>query len=164
MIVVADTGPLRYLILIGHVQILGQIFDRVLMPDAVARELSHERTPELVKTWMVRPPDWLKVCSPPYEDVLGLDHLDEGEYQAIALARQFAVRLLLMDDVDGRIAAQSLGLGVLGTVGILERAAELKLLDFTDSFAKLEETNFHMSDAFRRFIRDRHTLGGKPKK
>lgn len=162
MIVVADTGPLRYLILIGQIQILGDLFHRVLLPEAVARELSHQRTPEALKEWMATPPHWLEVCAPPFPELTGLDHLDEGELQAIALARRSAAPLLLMDDVDGRIAAESLGLGVLGTVGILERAAELSLLDFADSSAKLEETNFHMSSSFRRFIRDRHQLDRKP--
>jgi predicted nucleic acid-binding protein len=155
MIVVADTGPIRYLILIGHVQILGELFHRVLIPESVARELSHERTPEAVKEWMAHPPDWLEVCTPPLE-IPDFDHLDEGELHAIALAQQLAVSLLLMDDVDGRAAAQSLGVGVLGTVGILERAAKSGLLDFARAFEDLERTNFHMAVPFKRFIRERH--------
>ena len=158
MIVVADAGPLRYLVLIDQVRVLGDLFHRILVPEAVARELSHERTPEAVKKWMAAPPNWIEICAPQSLDKIDLDYLDEGELQAIALTLHSAVSLLLMDDADGRIAAESVGLGVLGTIGILERGAEAGLLDFADSFAKLEETNFHMAASFRRVIHERHRL------
>jgi len=158
MIVVADAGPLRYLILIGQIQVLGKLFHRVLMPESVMRELSHQKTPIQVKKWIADLPYWLEVTNAPLPILTGLDHLDEGERDAIALAQKFAVRLLLVDDADARVAADSFGLGVLGTVGILERAAHLGLLSFSDSFAELEKTNFHMSAAFRQRIRERHGL------
>lgn len=34
-LVVADTGPANYLILIGHIDILLVLFDRVILPTAV---------------------------------------------------------------------------------------------------------------------------------
>jgi len=158
MIVVADTGPLRYLVLLDQVHILDALFRHVLVPEAVAAELTHERTPEAVKHWMANPPDWLEVWRSPLPEISGLDHLDPGERQAISLAQLSAVSLLLMDDVDGRAAAKSLGLGALGTVGILERAAESGLLDFALVFKELEQTNFHMAASVRRIIRERHRL------
>ena len=157
MIVVADTGPLRYLVLIGQIQVLGRLFDRVLIPDAVATELANTRTPEPVKQWMARRPDWVEVCAPPPIHLCAPD-LDEGERQAIELARYLKISLILIDDAVGRLEARSCGLGVLGTVGILERAAQLGLLDFAPVFAELEKTNFHMSTSFRQLIRQRHHL------
>ena len=38
-IVVADTGPLRYLVLIGHVEVLPRLFGAVSIPATVADEL-----------------------------------------------------------------------------------------------------------------------------
>ena len=48
MIVIADSTPLNYLILIHQVDLLPQLFDRVLIPPAVFEELQHRETPDLV--------------------------------------------------------------------------------------------------------------------
>jgi predicted nucleic acid-binding protein len=40
MIVVADSGPLHYLILLGHVDFLRRFYGQVLVPEAVAHEPS----------------------------------------------------------------------------------------------------------------------------
>jgi predicted nucleic acid-binding protein len=45
MIVVADSSPLRYLILIEHTHVLPALFGRVLIPPAVSGELNRQRTP-----------------------------------------------------------------------------------------------------------------------
>jgi predicted nucleic acid-binding protein len=42
MIVVADSGPLNYLVLIGAVHVLGPLYDRVLVPQTVADELTND--------------------------------------------------------------------------------------------------------------------------
>jgi len=48
-----------------------------------------------------------------------LQHLGQGEAEAIVLAVEALDALLLMDDRQGRLAAHSLGLNVIGTLGIL---------------------------------------------
>ncbi len=40
-LVVADTGPLHYLVLTGDVALLPKLFERVLAPQAVYEELAH---------------------------------------------------------------------------------------------------------------------------
>jgi predicted nucleic acid-binding protein len=39
-VVIADTSPLNYLVLIGEVDVQAQLYVEVLIPDVVARELS----------------------------------------------------------------------------------------------------------------------------
>ena len=46
MIVVSDTTPPNYLILIDSVHVLPTLFGRVYAPSAVMQELSHPKTPE----------------------------------------------------------------------------------------------------------------------
>jgi hypothetical protein len=48
-IVVADAGPLHYLVLIDCGDVLGKLFDRVLVPFEVRDELLHRRAPQIVK-------------------------------------------------------------------------------------------------------------------
>jgi predicted nucleic acid-binding protein len=39
-LVIADTGPINYLIQIGHIDILPRMFERVALPSAVHAELA----------------------------------------------------------------------------------------------------------------------------
>jgi predicted nucleic acid-binding protein len=61
VIVVADTTPLHYLILLQHADILRELYGRVIVPEAVVHELRAAGAPEAVKQWMARPPLWLEV-------------------------------------------------------------------------------------------------------
>ena len=56
MLVIADTSPLHYLVLIEHPAILPTLFERILIPLAVAEELQRHRTPVPVRAWMASPP------------------------------------------------------------------------------------------------------------
>ena len=58
-VVVADAGPLHYLILVDCAEILPKLFDRVLIPSAVRKELSHCYTPAKVADWMRVSKPWL---------------------------------------------------------------------------------------------------------
>jgi hypothetical protein len=60
MIVVADISPLNYLIRIGAVDVLQPLYTDVLIPQTVAEELKKEKAPDVVKTWIARPPEWLE--------------------------------------------------------------------------------------------------------
>ena len=46
MIVVSDTSPLNYLVLIGAIDVLPQLFGEVYVPPRVMQELQRSRTPE----------------------------------------------------------------------------------------------------------------------
>ncbi len=41
-LVVADTGPVNYLLLIGHLEILPALFDKVILPSIVRDELAKQ--------------------------------------------------------------------------------------------------------------------------
>ncbi|MBV9676240.1 MAG: DUF3368 domain-containing protein [Acidobacteriaceae bacterium] len=142
-LVIADTGPVNYLLLIGHIEILPALFETVILPSAVKRELTHQDTPLSVRRWNVDPPKWVEVrhikSRPP--DVL-LAGLGAGEAEAIILAAELDADLLLMDDRRGVAAALRRGLIVTGTMGLLARAAQRGILDLADAFDKLKRTNF----------------------
>jgi predicted nucleic acid-binding protein len=64
MIVVSDTTPLNYLILIDSAHVLPALFGRVYAPPAVIWELAHPRSPEPVRRWTDSLPEWLTVQEP----------------------------------------------------------------------------------------------------
>jgi predicted nucleic acid-binding protein len=86
MIVVADTSPINYLILIGHIEILPKIYGEVLVPQAVIDELQDRDAPAEVHNWLSAPPSWLRVSSMTFQADPLLDRLDRGERDAILLA------------------------------------------------------------------------------
>jgi len=86
MSVVSNTTPLNYLILIGRVEILRILYERIFIPTAVFDELTSYKAPNFVRDWTLNKPDWLRVHEAP--DIIGspLDEIQIGERQAIVLA------------------------------------------------------------------------------
>ena len=71
----ADTGPINYLVLIGHIGLLPTLFQKVILPSAVQRELDDGETPPSVRDWIANPPVWVEVKETPVRD-LNDDSLD----------------------------------------------------------------------------------------
>lgn len=143
MRVIADASPLHYLVLIEATSILPTLFGRILIPQAVAEELQHPKTPPPVQVWLASPPAWLETYRVDAADTT-LAHLDAGEREAIMLSQEIGADFLLMDDWEGRQEAERRALTVTGTLGVLERAAEQGLLDLPTALARLETTNFYL--------------------
>ena len=140
MIVVSDTSPLNYLVLIGADQVLPSLFGRVLTPPEVLAEMQHAKAPPQVSAWAQNPPPWLEVRSP--QETPSFPGLGPGESAAIALAQQENATALLIDERDGTAVARQLGLVVTGTLAILALAAERGLLSLPAAFADLRQTTF----------------------
>ena len=144
MIVVADTSPLNYLILIGSVDVLAPLYTCVVVPQAVVAELRASRTPAVARAWIAQPPAWLEIMpDPPFDGTLTA--LDPGERAAIALAVSIHASRLLIDDFDGRAEAERRSLRVTGTLGVLAAAHRSGLLDFNAAVAQLSNTSFYLS-------------------
>ena len=142
MVVVSNTTPLNYLILIEAETVLVQLFARVLAPPSVLAELSRPATPLRVRHWIAHPPSWLEVGGGLTNTDPALMTLDEGERDAIGLAEAMDADLLLMDERDGVRVARKRGLTVVGTLGILERAAEQRHIELPVAIERLQQTTF----------------------
>jgi|SRR5687768_3189249 predicted nucleic acid-binding protein len=156
MIVVADAGPLRYLVVIGAVDVLEPLYGRVIIPETVAAELQEAKTPETVRSWIAQPPAWCQIRANPPADPR-LDFLDPGERAAINLALSVGADRLLIDDWKARAEAERCQLHATGTLGVLADAHLAGLLDFETALGQLRCTNFYMSDALVEGLRQRLT-------
>ena len=145
MIVVADTTPINYLILIGEIDVLARLYGRVIIPQAVHEELTRLRTPESVRAWIAQPPDWLEILVPARIPDSALAKLDAGERDAITLAEELCADQLIVDELLGRREAERRGLSVIGTIGVLREASEEGLLDLRIAVERLRQTSFHIS-------------------
>lgn len=157
MIAVADTGPLLYLSLIDQVGLLPQIFEKVLVPQAVADELSHPATPAKASALIENCPAWVEICYVPKIDSSS-SHLDKGEQQAIMLALSTRGAVLLTDDAEARnLATLTANIAASGTIGLLYEAAKNDRIPFTatnfeECMNQLLATNFHRSRSLLKTI------------
>lgn len=145
-VVIADTSPINYLVLIGEIGILPRLYPRVVIPDEVFIELMDEGAPPEVRQWIAHPPDWLEMRTAPGRDPSLMD-LDPGEGAAIALAASENDVLLLIDESAGRLEASRRGIPNTGTLGVLRAAAIENLLDLPTALGRLLTTNFRVSKA-----------------
>jgi predicted nucleic acid-binding protein len=142
-LVISDTTPLNYLILIGQIEVLPKLFGRLIVPPAVIREMLHPKAPPTVSAWAGTLPAWVEVKTP---KVVADLKLDPGETEAIALALEMPRTALLVDDRRGRKAAEERGIFVVGTIAVLDLADEAGLLEFEDAYDLLSATTFHVED------------------
>ena len=142
MIIVSDTTPFRYLIEIDAVDILATLFGQIIIPEAVAGELQHPKTPQKVKNWIQSPPSWLEIRHADLSYFTPLEPIDVGETEAIALALELKADAILIDETDGKEEALRVGLVVLRTLAILENAAIQELIDLPSVIALLRQATF----------------------
>ena len=147
MIVVADSSPLNYLILLEQTALLHRLYGRVLIPEAVAVELRAERAPQPVQEWISRPPTWIEIIQVSDSEVASVaSDLDRGERAAIALAERVRADLVLIDEADGRIEAARRSFRVTGTLGVLRAAAGEGLIDVRSVLDRLATTSFYADE------------------
>lgn len=151
-IAVADSSPIILLSKIGHLQLLGNLFDRVLVPDGVRAELSSEGE-QRPGSRELADFGWIEIRSVRTSGVLTalLEMLGPGEAHVIALAQELEEpATLLLDDLEGRRYAEAQGLVVLGTGGVLVTAKELGLISAVGPLLQeLEGVGLYLSETIR---------------
>jgi predicted nucleic acid-binding protein len=147
VIAVSDASPLNYLIVLGYSSVLADIFEHVLIPEAVLHELQHPDAPQPVRSWFRSMPSWLSVRREPFPSSLDLPaNLHAGETAAIQLAHHGGFQVVLLDDRDARCAAECMGLVAVGTLRLLAEASHAGLLSLSHAFERLKRTNFRASE------------------
>ena len=145
MIVIADTTPINYLVLIEQAELLHLLYERVIIPQAVFDEMRHERTLPEVKDWLARRPVWLEVQPVNALSDAALEKLDEGEREAIILAEQLRADAIIMDERDGVREALRRNLRVIGTLGVLDEAATRGLLNLPEALSGYSKPAFALT-------------------
>lgn len=110
--VVADSSALIGLQRIERLDLLQQLFDEVLVPSAVVREVTY-KLPGL--------PDWIlrRELTRPLPPEITERRLGPGESEAIALAFELRIRRVVIDALRARVVAARLGLEVVGAAALL---------------------------------------------
>lgn len=125
---VSNTSPLLYLYRSGAIDLLGHIFEEVLVPNTVVQELAEGRSRGYDVPSLFDYP-WLTVIDPTHvpPEWFALD-LGKGEIAAMALALENPSLVLLLDDALARRIGEAAGLVVWGTLRVLLAAKENELI------------------------------------
>jgi predicted nucleic acid-binding protein len=121
MLVVSDTPPLSGLLAVGKADLFSQLFGDVVIPEEVQRELLRGHSSI---------PDWLRVEAVKNSaDSTRLSQMvDNGEAEAITLAKELHADRLLIDERKGRRLAIQEGVQVIGLLGVVIFAKRQRLI------------------------------------
>jgi uncharacterized protein len=132
VIVVSDTSPITNLAAIDQLDLLQQLYTRLIIPTAVYNEMVtvDKLVPGAVE---VQTLPWIQTQSiADFQQAIAIresqENIDLGEAEAIVLALELKADLLLMDERRGRAVAISYGLQVTGLLGVLLQAKRNNLI------------------------------------
>lgn len=152
MIVVSDSTPLITLMKVARLQILKELFGEIIVPEAVHKELtSNVRFSEGAQ--QINSSDFIRVISVEDRKSVSLLQraagLDLGESELIIYAENNKADLLLVDEASGRRVARSMGIEIMGSVGVLVSAFREGILsedEASDAFQRIREVRRHISE------------------
>ena len=127
MIIVSDTSPISNLFIINQLHLLHTIYGRIIIPDAVYMELmaleqSNFDLSEIQNASWIEQKNVTDISQlKKYENLI-----DQGESEAIVLAKELHADLLLIDETRGREVAAKEGIRTIGLLGVLIEAKKLK--------------------------------------
>ena len=151
MPVVSDSSPILGLSSIGQLELLQDQFQEVFIPLSVLAELKVEtdfRGTDAIQLALGN--GWLQpkeIQNEPLARSLSLE-LHKGEAEAITLAMDLGMEMIVMDERIGREHAKALGLKTVGILGVLLNAKKHGKIDSVGSAMKSlrREIGFFISE------------------
>lgn len=129
MIVVADASPLTALLHLSQLDLLIRLYGNIIIPQAVAKELRSLTGFGYNISFLHQSPEFTIIQSTDilFQQVLQ-QHLDSGESEAIALARELKADWLLIDEKLGTKFAIKEKIPCKGVIGVLIEAKQNGLI------------------------------------
>ena len=123
MRVVCDTSPLILLAKIDRLELLFRLYDQMTIPVSVLDEIRAKPTAETTVINALIENQRLEIQRGAQEVLEGVPaDLGDGEREAIALAIETEVDMIVLDDQQRRTVARVRNLAVTGTIGVLIEA------------------------------------------
>ena len=139
--IVSNTGPLISLEKLNHgYDFIRQLYEKVIIPPAVLDEVvqgQFENPAAYLRYYGIMDLVEISVVSKRY-NFPGMERLHEGEKQAIQLALELQLPLLIEETV-GRHIAKSLGIPITGVAGQIVKAFQQQVISATEARNKLSE-------------------------
>jgi len=139
--------------LIGKLEILRELFDEVIVPEEVHREVLQGKSASffnLMQITLYEQMDWMRIkaLQNPLEPALK-SLLDAGEASVVQTAREMGADYVLIDERKARKIARSVyGLSVIGTARLLVEAKKNGLIDSVgDMIDRLRDGGYWIGDS-----------------
>ncbi len=143
MILIADSSALIALAIIDKLEILQKLFGKVYVPRAVYDEITKDNKTEAKKL--------TEFCK---DKVLDIEtkinfniSLGKGESEAVILYQEQNADFLLCDDKKAKKFAQSFGINVIGSLGVLIKAKKAGYIEAIEPLIKkLKESQIYIDE------------------
>lgn len=152
MIVVSDSTPLITLMKATQLRILHELFGEIVIPEAVHDELTVNEK-YIAEAKLIDSSEFIRVISVEDRKSVSLLQraagLDLGESEAIIYAENNNADLLLVDEASGRRVAKSMGIEIMGSIGVLVSAFRKGFLseeEANDAFHRIRNAKRHISE------------------
>lgn len=143
--VICNTSPIQYLYQSGHLSLLKDIYQKIVIPEAVLKEIEDGRRlnfslPDLQTI------SWIEIRAIKAHRMLSLiTSLGQGEREVLSLGVESPDSVLILDDLLARRYANYLKLRFTGTLGILLKAKQLGLIPaIKPKLKRFEELKFRI--------------------
>ena len=129
MIVISDTSPIINLAIIDKLDLLPQLFDTIVIPEAVFNEIVIIGK-GLPGSDIIENAKWVEVKTCNNRILINslLDYVQIGEAEALTLALELQADTIIVDEAAARNLAEQFGLNFTGLLGILIKAKEHGLI------------------------------------
>ena len=156
-IIVADASPLIALAVMDLIPVLPKLFDRIYVPAAVVRECLEDLTKPKAGVIKRAFEEGLlqekSVTNEAYVNLLA-KVLDQGEAEAISLAKELDV-IVLMDERAGRNVAERERIKCIGSLYCLIRAKQAGLIEAAaPKIKQLRQHGYHLHDSLVQVVLD----------
>jgi predicted nucleic acid-binding protein len=134
--VVCNTSPLQYLHQLDLLDLLPSLYDEVVVPYGVVKEIAAGRS-RGVALPVLESFSWVRAQEVTNTAMLSLmPDLGVGEREVLALALECSHPLVILDDSLARLFARRLGLSLTGTLGLLLKGKQIGRIDFVEPLLK----------------------------
>lgn len=164
MKIVSNSTPLIYLAKLGKLNILKEIYGKVVIPEEVYQEVvvrgKEEGYSDALSVEVAVKEGWIERKNVKTNSVLKdfAPELDMGEIAVLMLAEKYEDPLLLIDDASGRSVGSALGFRVRGTIYVLLKGFRTDILskaETKDLLDKLISKGFRLSpEIFSRLLKE----------
>lgn len=127
MIIIADSSPLIALAFIDQLNLLTELFEKVIITKAVFDEITQKDKPQSKKLENFFKNKVVAVDNQIAVSILNKE-IDLGEAESIILALEKKIKTVLIDDLKARKYASLEGLNVIGSLGVLLKAKQKRLI------------------------------------
>lgn len=139
MKIVADSTHLIHLAKIGKINLLKNLFDKIIIENEVYKEIvekgeKHNEVP-LIKRLIEQ--EFISVKKTNQE--ISILDLHEGEKMSISLCKKLKIEDILIDDEDGFNASRMLNLMPIRTTSILIILLDKRIIDFKEYKSALKD-------------------------